>query len=299
MLHFPISGVETYWWLPVAVAFLISTLTSMGGLSGAFILLPFQVSFLGFSGPGVTPTNLLYNVISTPSGVWRFHHERRMVWSLSWTIIIGTLPGVFLGAIIRTTLLPDPELFKLFVGIVLLFLGIRMSYDLYKTMSRPSAPKSEGIAFHVVNKQFNLTSIEYEFNGRSYSVKTWKIIGVSFVVGIIGGTYGIGGAAIIVPFLVGVFGLPIHTVAGAALLGNFMTSIAGVLFYLYLDAVNDNATEPIRPDWLLGILLGIGGAMGTYVGARLQRYVSALAITGLVIVALLGIAVSYIIGFLS
>ena len=56
MFTFPVSGVETYWWLPTLVAFLISFFTSMGGLSGAFLLLPFQVSILGFITPAGTPT---------------------------------------------------------------------------------------------------------------------------------------------------------------------------------------------------------------------------------------------------
>ena len=35
------------------------------GISGAVLLLPFQVSVLGTPSPAVTPTNLLYNVVST------------------------------------------------------------------------------------------------------------------------------------------------------------------------------------------------------------------------------------------
>jgi len=83
MFTFPVSGVETYWWLPALVAFLISFFTSMGGLSGAFILLPFQVSVLGFSTPAVTPTNLVYNIIAIPGGVYRFIRGKQMVWPWS------------------------------------------------------------------------------------------------------------------------------------------------------------------------------------------------------------------------
>ena len=54
---------------------------------------------------------------------------------------------------------------------------------------------------------------------------------LAFVVGVIGGTYGIGGGAIIAPFCVAVFRLPVYTVAGAALLGTFLTSILGVIIY--------------------------------------------------------------------
>ena len=77
MIEFPISGVETYWWLPILVSFLISSLTSTGGLSGAFLLLPFQMSVLGFTSPAVSATNLLYNIVAIPSGVARFYKEKR------------------------------------------------------------------------------------------------------------------------------------------------------------------------------------------------------------------------------
>ena len=49
---------EAQWWLPPVVAFVISFFTSMVGISGAFLLLPIQISFLGLTGPAVSATNL-------------------------------------------------------------------------------------------------------------------------------------------------------------------------------------------------------------------------------------------------
>jgi uncharacterized membrane protein YfcA len=43
--------------------------------------------------------------------------------------------------------------------------------------------------------------------------------------------YGIGGGAIIAPFLVTVIHLPVYAIAGAVLAANFMTLLAGVVFY--------------------------------------------------------------------
>jgi len=93
---------------------------------------------------------------------------------------------------------------------------------------------------------------------------------LAFAVGIIGGTYGIGGGAIIAPFCVAVFHLPVYTVAGAALMGTFLTSIAGVFFYSVIPAAEGLST---RPDWLLGFLFGADGFVGMYCGARLQKFV--------------------------
>ena len=50
-LLFPVSGVKTWVFLPPLIALVVSAFTSMAGVSGAFILLPFQMSFLGFTSP--------------------------------------------------------------------------------------------------------------------------------------------------------------------------------------------------------------------------------------------------------
>jgi uncharacterized protein len=55
----------------LAAAYLIATITTPVGISGAVLLLPFQVSVLGTPSPAVTPTNLLYNIIATPGALCR------------------------------------------------------------------------------------------------------------------------------------------------------------------------------------------------------------------------------------
>jgi len=49
--------------------------------------------------------------------------EGRMAWPLTWVVILGTLPGVFIAYFIRVLYLPDPGTFRLFVGCVPLFIG--------------------------------------------------------------------------------------------------------------------------------------------------------------------------------
>ena len=52
--------------MALVAAFAISLMATPAGISGAVLLLPFQVSVLGTPSPAVTPTNLLYNVVATP-----------------------------------------------------------------------------------------------------------------------------------------------------------------------------------------------------------------------------------------
>jgi membrane-associated HD superfamily phosphohydrolase len=70
------------------------------------------------------------------------------------------------------------------------------------------------------------------------------------IVGIIGGVYGIGGGAIVAPFFISFFGLPVYTVAGAALMGTFVTSVAGVIFFQLIAPYYP--AMAIAPDWQLG-----------------------------------------------
>ncbi len=65
-MFFPVSGVEVNPCTPLIVAFVVSFFTSMAGVSGAFLLLPFQVSFIGYTTPSVSSTNQLYNIIAIP-----------------------------------------------------------------------------------------------------------------------------------------------------------------------------------------------------------------------------------------
>ncbi|MCK5286380.1 MAG: sulfite exporter TauE/SafE family protein, partial [Thermodesulfovibrionia bacterium] len=108
---FPVSGVKTYIFIPPLVAFIVSFFTSMSGISGAFLLLPFQMSILNYTAPSVSATNLVFNIIAIPSGVYRYIKEKRMAWPLTLVIIAGTLPGVLFGYYIRVIYLPDPRVF--------------------------------------------------------------------------------------------------------------------------------------------------------------------------------------------
>ncbi|MCL0107512.1 sulfite exporter TauE/SafE family protein [Peptococcaceae bacterium] len=277
-MTFNVSGVKISPVIPVIVAFLIACVTTSAGVSGAFLLLPFQISVLGFVSPAVSPTNLLYNIVAIPGGLYKYIKEKRMLWPLFIIITAGTLPGVFIGAWIRIKYLPDPALFKIFVGLVLLYLGFRILHQVifnkkkstHKTTTHSSNQNKIEDKAHLPKtitavqvKKFSIDKIEYTFQDKTFNVSTRAVFILSFIIGIVGSIYGIGGGAIIAPFLVSVFNLPVYTIAGAALAGTFIASMLGILAFKAMS---------VSPDWLLGILFGIGGLMGTYVGASIQKY---------------------------
>ena len=309
---FPVSGVEVNPLIPPLIALVVSTFTSMGGVSGAFLLLPFQVSILNFTSPAVSPTNLVFNIVAIPSGVYRYIREGRMNWPVTWVVILGTLPGLFFGALIRINWLPKKEHFTLFVGCVLLYIGLRLLYEqtavakrkkakilefeaqvqerLKKVMQESGQTTGRGLppAARVRTSHWSFRSVSYEFLGETFTFNAPALFLLALVVGLIGGTYGIGGGAIISPFLAAIFHLPMYTIAGAALLGTLVTSVAGVGIYSAMG---------IAPDWALGALFGLGGFCGMYCGARLQKYVSGKVIRIGLGFVISGLALRYILGF--
>ena len=314
-MYFPVAEIQVAPWIPFLAGFAVAFVCSMGGVSGANLLLPFQVSILGFTTPAVSATNHLFNIVAIPSGVYRFIREGRMVWPLTITVIAGTVPGVIIGVFFRVQFLPDPTHFKVFAGLVLMYIGLVMARSLIKKplpgtdksssekrfqelVSRwhKEEKKSRDPLPRVMLHHFGLKRIEYSFYGEHISAPTMGIFTLSAIVGVVGGMYGIGGGAIIAPFFVAVFKLPVYTIAGACLMGTLITSVvAAVVFQAIAPFYPEMA---VAPDWLLGILLGVGGMLGMYAGARTQKFIPANLIKWLLTFILIFTGGRYMLSFL-
>ncbi len=247
-------------------AYVIAVLSTPAGISGAVLLLPFQVSVLGTPSPSVTPTNLLYNVIATPGALYRYWRQGQTGGRLALVLIAGTLPGVIAGSVIRVKLLPGPRVFDLVVAAVLLPLGT------WLVLTRPSRPDEDPA--RPVRR-----------------IPVPVLITLAAAVGCVGGIYGIGGGSILAPVLIGSGRRPFE-VAPAALASTFVTSVGGVITFTILS-INQHA--PVAPNWPTGIALGIGGLAGGYTGARIQSRLPDVLIRRLVGILVIAIGARYLV----
>lgn len=247
--------------LGFAAGVLISVVTAPVGVSGAVFLLPVQLSVLAVPSPAVTPTNLLFNVVAGPGALVRYRRHGQVAGRLTRQLLLGTLPGVVIGAVIRVFAVPGPQVFRLIVAALLLPLGLWLCVRTLRPGRRRTAGRPSGRAIAVL----------------------------ALITGVVGGIYGIGGGSILGPILVG-RGMPVSQVAPAALASTFVTSIAGAGTYalLALTTVGD-----IAPLWRLGLLCGLGGLIGGYLGARLQPRSPQAGLKFLLGVLAVGVAVLY------
>ena len=292
--HFAVSGVETYLFIPPLVMFMVSSLTSMAGVSGAFILLPFQMSVLGYTAPGVTATNFVYNIVAIPFGVFQYIRQKRLAWHLFFILMSGTLPGLFFGYYIRITYLPDPKQFKFFAGLVLAFLAVRtiqsIITDLKKNSSSTRKMEVKTVIFS--GGKLGLRHTKIYCGDQKYSFPTLLLFLVSMFVGVVGGSYGIGGGAILAPFCISVLNLPVAIVSGAALFSTWMSSVIAALFYAFLPAAKTSLNT--SPDWVLGSLFGLGGMAGITMGTFLQKRFSVIWIKIILASCIIIISLRYI-----
>jgi uncharacterized membrane protein YfcA len=81
----------------VMAAFGIAVLATPAGISGAVLLLPFQVSGLGTRSPAVTPTNLLYNVVATPGALYLYWRRGQTGGRLAVLLaaVVGCVGGIY------------------------------------------------------------------------------------------------------------------------------------------------------------------------------------------------------------
>ncbi|WP_097876200.1 sulfite exporter TauE/SafE family protein [Streptomyces sp. ms184] len=248
--------------LGFAAGLLISVATAPVGVSGAVFLLPVQVSVLGVPSPAVTPTNLLYNVVAGPGALLRHHRAGTLRGPLTRLLVLGTVPGVVVGAVIRVFAVPGPSVFRLLIAVLLLPLGGWLCLRTLRRASRP-APAREP--------------------------SPRAAIRLAMAVGVAGGIYGIGGGSLLGPILVG-RGMPVAKVAPAALAATFMTSVVGAGTYALLSLTT---TGDIAPYWSLGLACGLGGLCGGYLGARLQPRLPETALRLLLGVLALGVGGLY------
>ena len=242
--------------MALVAAYVISVLSTPAGISGAVLLLPFQVSVLGTPSPSVTPTNLLYNVVSTPGALYRYWRQGQTGGRLALVLIAGSF--------IRARLIPGPRVFDVVVAAVLIPLGTWLVLSRPPRNDRPGRP--------------------------ARTIPAPALVVLAIAVGCVGGIYGIGGGAILAPILIGTGRKP-SEVAPAALASTFVTSAGGVITFTILSL---HQHVSVAPDWPTGIALGLGGLAGGYTGARLQSRMPEVLIRRLVGVLVIAIGAYYL-----
>ncbi|GAB6948359.1 hypothetical protein JCM16161A_24890 [Vulcanisaeta sp. JCM 16161] len=208
------------------IALVISFVTSQGGISGAYLLLPIQSYILNTTNPVITSTNLMYNLVSIPLSIHRYVRERRPAMSLTLILIMSSSIGAVLGTWLRRHYLIGGYVFSYFMGSVLLTLA--MELILSSLLIREIRIYEEVLRCYRRRLLLIITTTK----DNTYKVNIPLLVIITVLVGIIGSAYGIGGASILSPILMGPMGLLAYVISGSTLIVTFIVSMMGNIVYV-------------------------------------------------------------------
>lgn len=214
--------------LMIAAIFVVAILYSSVGHGGASGYLAVMAFFAVV--PEVTrPTALVLNLFVASIAAFQFWRAGYFSWRLFWPFAAASIPFAFIGGMIK---LPT-NIYKVVLGLVLLFAALRLAWDF---ASGPSEEIREP--------------------------KLLMALALGALIGLVSGLVGVGGGIFLTPVLLLMGWADPKTAAGSSALFIFVNSAAGL--------AGNRAQVSLLPDeaWGWVIAAVVGGIIGSLLGAR-------------------------------
>ena len=209
-----------------ALLFIIAMLYASVGHGGASGYLALMAWF-SFAPETMRPTALMLNLFVSLTAFLQYYRGGHFRWKLFWPFALASIPAAFIGGM----LVIDAKLYKLILGILLLFSVVRLAGMKFKESS----------------------------NEKQQSLLTSFVIGA--LIGVLSGMIGIGGGIILSPVILLLHWGNMKQTAAVSALFIFVNSLAG-LAGLFTRSFQ------FSPEmvWMIAIAFA-GGLTGSYLGA--------------------------------
>jgi len=265
---YPLGGVRVPVWHIVWMGMWTGYAMALVGQAAGILALPYSTSVLQFSNAHVSPSTLVLTLFNPLGALLGF--RRTGQWNLrfaAWLCAGGAVGGV-IGPFMRATLLSDAAAFRLVLGCALAFVGAQLCL---KALGRSRAVKAPGAAsLRIQTLSARGLHLTIGYLEQQWTLNQAVLFLVGAVVGVISAALGLGGAFLIVPFLVIVYRLPMHVIPAATIPYAIVLSAVGLLTYSIVLPLTGRA--PIQPEWAWGFFAAAGGVFGAWAAAKTQRY---------------------------
>lgn len=210
----------------VLVGIVAGYFSGLFGIGGGFIMVPLLTFLLGFPVKRAAATSLAAIFLTAIAGVIGYAINDGVVWAAAIALSAGSVVGSFIGARLLQVI-PQRVIIWIYV-ILLTALAIRLLW------SSESATDT-------------------------WIVSPWWVAGlvaVGFVAGVMAGLLGVGGGIMVVPILIGFFGLTTFDSKGSSLFMQIPAALVGTLTNMRFGMVDLKA----------GAFIGAVAALVSYAG---------------------------------
>jgi uncharacterized membrane protein YfcA len=245
------------------------TMALVGQAAGIFAL-PYTASVLQFSNAHLSPSTLLLTFLNPIGALLGFRKTGQ--WNLQFALWLcaGGVVGGLIGPFMRVILLADAGSFRFALGLALAFVGLQLCYKALGGFAAGSkAPGESNLRIETLSNEGGRLTIGYR--GRQWTMSQRLLFALGIVVGVISSALGLGGAFLIVPFLVLFYGVPMYVVPAATIPYAIVLSAVGLFTYCIVLPLAGLAA--IQPEWAWGFFAAAGGIFGSWLAAKTQLFI--------------------------
>ena len=279
-MYFPNADVVINPALLVLLGLIVGTLGGFFGVGGGFLI---TGGLLVFGAPPLFAVGTGLSLVMGSSLINTLQHRNmgNIDFKLGLLMVVGTIPAVYAAQRVNQQLeaagLAGPVIRYLYVAF-LAALGVFILWDHWRTRRRADGAgentTTEGLARRLQSWRLPPRSIYIPGLGRTSTVVSLPVSGVEGIsvflpvlvgvaVGFIAGILGAGGAFILTPALIYLFGIPTVIAIGTGLFQVIVTGAVGTWVYALADQV----------DPLMVVLMLAAASIGSRLGASATGYV--------------------------
>ncbi|MTH53878.1 TSUP family transporter [Bacillus mangrovi] len=266
------------WIVLLVLGLAAGTLGSLVGLGGGIIIVPALLFLSDFLPSSVTPqdavgTSLFVLIFTGLSSTLAYMKYKRVDYKSGWILFIGSGPGSLAGAWVSRTFTDDS--FSIWFGLFMIAMAFVL---MLKGRTAPAASAKGGRG---------ITGVYIDPAGKKFEYSYHPAAGIltAFAVGFLGGLFGIGGGALMVPVMVLLFLFPPHVAVGTSMFIIFLSSVTSSGIHAFMGHV----------EWLYALALipgaYAGGKLGAYINNRLES--KTIIILLRVVLVIIGIRLVY------
>ncbi|MHB8700794.1 MAG: sulfite exporter TauE/SafE family protein [Nitrososphaerales archaeon] len=238
--------------------------TVSGGGGGSFVV-PAIVTTIHESPQVLVGSVFLMYFVSSITGLYVYYKKKLVDVRTGILLSIPTIPGVLLGTVLETSI--SSEVFRLALGTLVAVLGFIM-------YTRPSGLNLGSQVRKSDENKSEHKHILTDSSGRVFEYTPNFLAGIviNFTAGVLNGLFGAGAAIIIIPATILFVKIPGHVaIASTRIVLSTLNGVA-LLAHITTGAIND----------YYAVLLAIGAAVGTFIGARIAFRASKTNLTKIV-----------------
>lgn len=260
-IYLPIAQMSVHWLIILGLGFSVGFLSGVFGVGGGFLLTPVLI-FYGIP-PGIAVATTASQIAGvTFSGVLTHWKRGTVDFKMGGVMIvsgvIGSAAGVWLFAVFRRMGQVD---FMVSASYVLLLgsVGAIMLNESLRSFRAHREGRSGYGRKPGQHSWMHGLPFKLRFRQSRLYISVIPPLAISFVVGVLSSTLGVGGAFVMVPAMIYLLRMPTNVVIGTSTLQILVVSATGAI----LHAVDNYAVDAV-----LALTLILGGVFGVQYGVR-------------------------------